>query len=101
VVGNTAGVVPEQPPTSTELPRSGSDIALDVGLGVGDGLFDLTVGVGTSFVLNALTLGGYGTYQIGASMWQGYKEGGIIGAINEINPFYQIGKAGHRATSRS
>jgi hypothetical protein len=27
-------------------------------------------------------------------MWQGYKEGGIIGAINEVNPFYQIGKAG-------
>jgi hypothetical protein len=92
VVGNTAGVVPEQPPTATELPRSGGDIALDVGLGVGDGLFDLTVGVGTTLLLNAVTLGGYSTYQVGVSMWQGYKEFGLIGAINTLNPFYAIGK---------
>jgi len=92
VVGNTAGVVPEQPPTSTELPRSGSDIALDVGLGVGDGLFDLTVGVGTTLLLNAVTLGGYSTYQVGVSMWQGYKESGLVGAINVLNPLYAIAR---------
>jgi hypothetical protein len=92
VVGNTAGVAPEQPPTATELPRSGADIALDVGLGVGDGLFDLTVGVGTTLLLNAVTLGGYSTYQVGVSMWQGYKEFGLIGAINTLNPFYAIAK---------
>jgi hypothetical protein len=92
VVGHTAGVAPEQPPTATELPRSGGDIALDVGLGVGDGLFDLTVGVGTTLLLNAVTLGGYSTYQVGVSMWQGYKEFGLIGAINTLNPFYAIAK---------
>ncbi|NUQ79902.1 MAG: hypothetical protein HUU21_40905 [Polyangiaceae bacterium] len=50
--------------------------------------------MGTTLLLNAVTLGGYSTYQVGVSMWQGYHEGGIIGAINEVNPFYQIGKAG-------
>jgi hypothetical protein len=63
-----------------------------VGLGVGDGLFDLTVGVGTTLLLNAVTLGGYSTYQVGVSMWQGYKEFGLIGAINTLNPFYAIAK---------
>jgi hypothetical protein len=92
VVGNTAGVAPEQPPTSTELPRSGGEIALDVGLGVGDGLFDLTVGIGTTLLLNAVTFGGYSTYQVGMGMWQGYKEDGVLGAINAVNPFYTIAK---------
>ncbi|MCK6587710.1 MAG: hypothetical protein L6Q76_09010 [Polyangiaceae bacterium] len=51
-------MTPQEPPTSTELPRSGGDIALDVGLGIADGLFDLTVGVGTTLLLNAVTRGG-------------------------------------------
>ena len=92
VVGHTARFAPEEPPTATELPRSGGDIALDVGLGVADGLFDLTVGVGTTLLLNAVTLGGYSTYQVGVSMWQGYKEFGLVGAINAINPLYAIAK---------
>ncbi|NUQ78917.1 MAG: hypothetical protein HUU21_35780 [Polyangiaceae bacterium] len=58
VIGNSAGLTPQEPPTSTELPRSGGDIALDMGLGIADGLFDLTVGVGTTLLLNAVTRGG-------------------------------------------
>ena len=37
-------------------------------------------------VLNALTFGGYGTYQIASALWAGYKDDGVLGALNAVNP---------------
>ncbi|HSN99215.1 MAG TPA: AHH domain-containing protein, partial [Candidatus Nanopelagicales bacterium] len=43
-------------------------------------------------VLNALTLWGYGTYSLGKSLWDGYKEKGILGALDAVNPVTHIVK---------
>ncbi|NUQ78915.1 MAG: HNH endonuclease [Polyangiaceae bacterium] len=48
--------------------------------------------MGTTLLLNAVTLGGYSTYQVGVSMWQGYQEIGLLGAVNALNPLYAIAR---------
>ncbi|MCC6553980.1 MAG: hypothetical protein IT372_13295, partial [Polyangiaceae bacterium] len=40
------------------------------------------------------TFGGYGTYKLGAALWDGYKEDGVLGALNTVNPLFHIGMGG-------
>jgi hypothetical protein len=52
------------------------------------GTGELALDAAKSLVLNALTFGGYGTWQLGKAIWAGYheKDGGFIGALNAVNP---------------
>jgi RHS repeat-associated protein len=94
--GHTAGHIPE-PPVSPAL-AEGMQVAGEVVLGMGEGTAELAIGIAKSLVFNALTFGGYGTYQTGRAMWDGYQEAGILGALNAVNPLYAIAKGGVDAT---
>ncbi|KYF72213.1 hypothetical protein BE15_44935 [Sorangium cellulosum] len=63
-------------------------------LGAAAGTGELALGLAQSLVLNAMTLGGYGAYQHGRAMWDGYQAAGVLGAINAVNPLYEIGRNG-------
>jgi hypothetical protein len=92
IIGNAAGFIPE--PTLSDAEQRGIHIVGEVGLGVVDAIGDIGVNIAKAAVLNALTLGGYGTYEIGKALWAGYHEDGILGALNAVNPFYQVAKGG-------
>jgi RHS repeat-associated protein len=85
---------PENGPTDGAS-ESALSKAGNLGLGVAQGAVDWTI-EGTKFVyLSALTFGGYGTYKIYSGVWEGYKkDGGVLGAANAVNPFYQVAKGG-------
>ncbi|WP_438007043.1 hypothetical protein WME89_52390 [Sorangium sp. So ce321] len=63
-------------------------------LGAGEGPGELTVELGRTLVLRALTFGCYGAYELGNAIWDGYKEDGVIGALNAVNPMYHILRTG-------
>ncbi|HSX97976.1 MAG TPA: RHS repeat-associated core domain-containing protein, partial [Streptomyces sp.] len=83
--GNVAGAVPQPSPIGNVLPRGVSN-AIDFILGVHDAADEFAYNAGKALALNALTFGGYGTYQLGNTLWNGYKEDGILGALNAVNP---------------
>ncbi|KYG00646.1 hypothetical protein BE21_57205 [Sorangium cellulosum] len=64
VYGTSSGYVPEPVASTPEQSTFGSVVGEGL-LGVGEGLGELTVGLGRSLVLNALTFGGYGAYELG------------------------------------
>ena len=63
-------------------------------IGVTQGTAELALDTAKSLVLNALTFGGYGTWQLGKAIWAGYQEDRYIGALNAVNPLYQIARGG-------
>ncbi|WP_437753911.1 DddA-like double-stranded DNA deaminase toxin [Sorangium sp. So ce1389] len=63
-------------------------------LGAAEGTSELAVEVARSLALNAMTLGIYSGYELGSAAWAGYEEGGLLGAVNAVNPLYQIGRHG-------
>ncbi|XYH97996.1 RHS repeat-associated core domain-containing protein [Sorangium sp. So ce1128] len=91
--GTSSGYVPEPAPSTPERSTLGSVVGESL-LGAGEGLGELSVGLGRSLVLNALTFGSYGAYEFGTAMWDGYKEDGLVGALNAVNPMYHILRAG-------
>ncbi|XXX76943.1 RHS repeat-associated core domain-containing protein [Sorangium sp. So ce134] len=93
VYGTSSGYVPEPVASTPEQSTLGSVVGESL-LGVGEGLGELTVGLGRSLVLSALTFGGYGAYELGTAMWDGYKEDGVVGALNAVNPLYHALTAG-------
>ena len=91
--GNPAQAQPQPSPALEALGR-GLRIHAEVGIGVGEGLLDVALAAGKFLGLNALTLGGYGTYSLGKALWRGYLEDGFLGVVNAVNPFYQFARAG-------
>ncbi|KYF48056.1 hypothetical protein BE08_29955 [Sorangium cellulosum] len=93
IYGTSSGYVPEPVASTPDQSTRGSVVGEGL-LGVGEGLRELTVELGRSLVLNALTFGGYGAYEFGTAMWDGYKEDGVVGALNAVNPLYHALTAG-------
>ena len=93
--GNSASWLPQPSATAQELPRPNS-IGLEIYIGVTHGTAELALDAAKSLVLNALTFSGYGTWQFAKAMWSGYheKDGGFIGALNAVNPLYQLARGG-------
>jgi hypothetical protein len=91
VWGNTTGHTPAPSPVAPSIPPEVS-VSIEIAIGMAQGIGELAVEIGRSLVLNALTFGGYGTYQMGKAMWDGYLEDGLPGALNAINPLYWIGR---------
>ncbi|HSN98080.1 MAG TPA: RHS repeat-associated core domain-containing protein, partial [Candidatus Nanopelagicales bacterium] len=87
--GYNAGWQPQPSAVAPEI-QSGLSSAADVALGVAEGLGEAALEIAKLAVLNALTLGGYGTGSLGKSFWDGYKEDGIAGAIDAVNPAMRI-----------
>ncbi|XXT16045.1 RHS repeat-associated core domain-containing protein [Sorangium sp. So ce429] len=93
VIGTSSGFVPQPALSSPEATSPGSLVGESL-LGAGEGTGELALGLAQSLVLNAMTLGGYGTYELGRAMWDGYSEAGVLGALNAVNPLYQIARTG-------
>ena len=91
--GNNAGWLPQPSATAQELPRQNS-IGLEIYIGVTQGTVELALDAAKSLLLNALTFGGYGTWQLGKAIWAGYQEDEIPGALNAVNPLYQLARGG-------
>jgi hypothetical protein len=47
LAGNSSGYIPRPPPTATEAPMTGWDIAAEVGLGILEGIGEVTVASGS------------------------------------------------------
>ncbi|WP_437570485.1 RHS repeat-associated core domain-containing protein [Sorangium sp. So ce542] len=93
IYGTSSGYVPEPAASTPDQSTVGSVVGEGL-LGVGEGLGELSVDLGRSLVLSALTFGGYGAYEFGTAMWDGYKEDGVVGALNAVNPLYHALRAG-------
>ncbi|WP_437967625.1 RHS repeat-associated core domain-containing protein [Sorangium sp. So ce260] len=91
VYGTSSGFVPQPSPSSPEY-TSAAGVVGEGLLGAAEGTGELALGVARSLVLSALTFGGYGTYELGRAMWDGYQEDGVLGALNAVNPLYQIAR---------
>jgi len=91
--GNNAGWLPQPSATAQELPRQNS-VGLEIYIGVTQGTAELALDTAKSLVLNALTFGGYGTWHLGKAIWAGYQEDRYIGALNAVNPLYQLARGG-------
>ncbi|WCQ97075.1 hypothetical protein NQZ70_09866 [Sorangium sp. Soce836] len=91
--GSASGYVPEPVSTAPEHTGAGTVVGQSL-LGAAEGTGELALGLAQSVVLNTITLGGYGTYALGRAMWDGYQQGGFLGAINAVNPLYEIGRNG-------
>jgi RHS repeat-associated protein len=82
-----------QPQTTSPTP-SGLRFAGGVALGVATGAGKWTVEAVKGLALNVGTLGGYSVYKFWSGVYHTYKEGGVVGVVNSINPLYGIGRAG-------
>ena len=91
--GNNAGWLPQPAATAQELPRQNS-IGLEIYIGITQGTAELAVDAAKSLIFNALTFGGYGTWQLGNAIWARYHDDGYIGALNADNPLYQLARGG-------
>ncbi|KYG10820.1 hypothetical protein BE21_09625, partial [Sorangium cellulosum] len=89
--GSASGYVPQPVSTAPEHTGAGTVVGQSL-LGAAEGTVELAAGVARSLALNALTLGGYGAYELGSAMRRGYEEDGILGALNAVNPLYHIGR---------
>ncbi|MCC6552146.1 MAG: hypothetical protein IT372_03865 [Polyangiaceae bacterium] len=85
---------PSPPPTALGAGESPLEKVAELGLGITEGEIELAAGIAEDLVLNALTFGGYGTYKLGTALWAGYKEDGVLGALNAVNPLFHIGMGG-------
>jgi hypothetical protein len=92
VWGNTAGHAPQPSPTTSDAPPQEPFSAGDAGIVVAETLGEIALDIARGLVLQALTFGGYGSYQMGKAMWEGYQEDGLPGALNAVNPLYWIGR---------
>jgi len=75
------------------VPRQNS-VGLEIYIGVAHGTAELALDAAKSLVLNALTFGGYGTWQLGKAIWAGYEKENVVGALNAVNPLYQLARGG-------
>ncbi|WP_437576987.1 RHS repeat-associated core domain-containing protein [Sorangium sp. So ce887] len=92
--GTSSGYVPQPVTVSPEHAGAGGPgtIVGQTLLGAAEGTGDLGFGIARSLVLNALTFGIYGGYELGGALWQGYEQDGILGALNAVNPLFHIGQ---------
>ena len=90
--GNSAGWMPGGSPLDTELPR-----VLEIGARIQDGawsaLQETALGAISFVGLTMVTFGGYGAYTTGSALWGGFKQDGILGALNALNPLYHLGRS--------
>jgi hypothetical protein len=91
--GNSAGFAPEPSPTITEQPAQPS-VGRQVGIGIAQGVTEIFVGGTETMLLNGVTGYAYSGLMLGASIWAGYQEEGLLGAFMAVNPFASLGKAG-------
>ncbi|XXU81017.1 RHS repeat-associated core domain-containing protein [Sorangium sp. So ce1151] len=91
--GSASGYVPQPVTTAPEHTGAGTVVGQSL-LGAAEGTGELTLGLAQSLALNTMTLGGYGAYELGRAMWDGYHEAGVLGALNAVNPLYQIARNG-------
>ncbi|WP_437727730.1 RHS repeat-associated core domain-containing protein [Sorangium sp. So ce861] len=91
--GTSSGYVPQPVTVSPEHAGAGGPgtVVGQTLLGAAEGTRDLGFGIARSLVLNALTFGMYGGYELGGAIWAGYEQDGILGALNAVNPLYHIG----------
>ncbi|WP_437531193.1 RHS repeat-associated core domain-containing protein [Sorangium sp. So ce726] len=94
--GSSSGYVPQPVTVSPEHSGAGGPgtVVGQTLLGAAEGTRDLGAGIARMLVLNALTLGMYSGYEFGSAMWEGYEEDGLAGALNAVNPLYEIGRNG-------
>ncbi|WP_434042141.1 MULTISPECIES: RHS repeat-associated core domain-containing protein [Sorangium] len=91
--GSASGHVPQPVSTAPEHTGAGAMVGQSL-LGAAEGTVELAAGAARSLALNALTLGVYSGYEFASAMWEGYDNDGIVGALNVVNPLYQIGRGG-------
>ncbi|WP_438016236.1 RHS repeat-associated core domain-containing protein [Sorangium sp. So ce315] len=91
--GSASGHVPQPVNTAPEHTGAGAVVGQSL-LGAAEGTVELAAGAARSLALNALTLGVYSGYELGSAAWAGYEEGGFLGALNAVNPLYQLGRGG-------
>ncbi|MFO0756888.1 MAG: FG-GAP-like repeat-containing protein [Byssovorax sp.] len=82
--GNQPGTRPDC--TYPQHDSPGADFALGTVEGFGEAFFDAAKGL----ALTALTFGGYATYSLWRSVYEGYEEDGPIGALNGPNPIHAL-----------
>ncbi|KYF61036.1 type IV secretion protein Rhs [Sorangium cellulosum] len=92
--GTSSGYVPQPVTVSPEHAGAGGPgtVVGQTLLGAAEGTRDVGVGIARMLVLNALTFGIYSGYELGGAIVEGYEEGGILGALNAVNPLYHIGQ---------
>ncbi|WP_437576989.1 RHS repeat-associated core domain-containing protein [Sorangium sp. So ce887] len=92
--GTSSGYVPQPVTVSPEHAGAGGPgtVVGQTLLGAAEGTGDLGFGIARSLVLNALTFGIYGGYELGGALWQGYEQDGLLGALNAVNPLFHIGQ---------
>ena len=90
--GNSAGWMPAESPVVRELPRL-LEIGARIQFGGWSALQETAFGAVTFVGLTMVTFGGYASYTTGRAIWGGYKEFGILGALNALNPLYQLAKS--------
>nr|WP_237244772.1 RHS repeat-associated core domain-containing protein [Sorangium cellulosum] len=91
--GSASGYVSQPVTTAQEHTGAGAVVGQSL-LGAAEGTGDVGMGIARLLVLNALTLGIYSGYEFGGAVLEGYEEDGILGALNAVNPLYQIGRGG-------
>ncbi|WP_437738772.1 RHS repeat-associated core domain-containing protein [Sorangium sp. So ce1335] len=89
--GSASGHVPQPVTTAPEHTGAGTVVGQSL-LGAAEGAGELAVEIARSLALNALTFGIYSGYELGSAAWEGYEEGGLLAALNTVNPLYQIGR---------
>lgn len=95
--GTASGYVPQPVTAAPEHLSAGAAVGQGL-LGAAEGTGELAVGIARSLVPNALTFGLFSGYELRSAMWARYAEGGLLGALNAVNPLYHIGRGGKRAT---
>ncbi|XXY14180.1 RHS repeat-associated core domain-containing protein [Sorangium sp. So ce216] len=92
--GTASGYVPQPVTVSPEHAGAGGPgtVVGQALLGAAEGTRDVGIGVARMLVLNALTFGIYSGYELGGAILEGYEEGGVLGALNAVNPLYHIGQ---------
>jgi hypothetical protein len=96
--GHTAPLVPEAPPERSTLGKVG-----EVGVGAAIGIAKLAWNLSKTTTLNVFTVGAYGGWSLVDSIAKGASTGGVLGAVNAVNPVYPVLAGGletYRAASR-
>jgi hypothetical protein len=95
VWGKIAPFLPPAPPIDLdEDTRRAFDRAGELMIGAAEGTGEIALNIARDTVLNAATFGGYGVYKLGEALWNGYKEDGVLGAANSVNPLFHFVIAG-------
>lgn len=91
LLGLISSWIPQVPATLEEWLKPLA-IAEQLRLGVHRGMQELVINTGKSLWLNFVTGGLYGVYSNGKAIYEGYKEGGALGALNAVNPLYHLAR---------